>query len=157
MKAPIFALTALATSLLITACDVASQDGNNTDSRKGMAGLVVDGRVAGGKVWVDANNNYKIDDFEPYAYTDSDGYYSYNPLTNTNYCSLPLISDEYQRYCLLYGSSIESMIIRIKGGTDLSTGERLKGIMAMRSTISISSADNDRYRNAIIYSHCIRH
>jgi len=133
------ALSILAAGLTLTGCEIANQDGGNADSRQGLNGLVVDGRVAGGKVWVDSNNNYKIDDFEPYAYTDSDGYYSYNPLTNTNYCSLPVISDEYQRYCLLYGSSTNSMIIRIKGGIDLSTGERLKGVMAMSSTISSSS------------------
>ena len=133
------ALSVFAASLTLTGCNIDNQDGGQTDSRQGLNGLAVDGRVAGGKVWVDSNNNYKIDDFEPYAYTDSDGYYSYNPLTNTNYCTLPVISDEYQRYCLIYGSSIDSMIVRIKGGIDLGTGERLKGVMAMSSTISQSS------------------
>src|SRR5690606_22148073 len=104
-----------------------------------LSGLVVDGRIAGGKVWADMNNNGQIDSFEPYAYTDSDGYYSYNPLTNTNYCTLPVISDEYQRYCLIYGSSIDAIVLRIKGGTDLTTGEPLKGAMAMSTTISSSS------------------
>ena len=139
MKRSMIALSIITAGLALTGCEVADQDGNNVDGRKGMNGLVVDGRVAGGKVWVDSNNNYKIDDFEPYAFTDSDGYYSYNPLTNTNYCTLPVISDEFQRYCLQFGSSIDSMIVRIKGGIDLSTGERLKGLMAMSSSISESA------------------
>ncbi|WP_127560014.1 hypothetical protein [Saccharospirillum alexandrii] len=136
---PTFLLFTLAATVTLAACDVDPQDGNSADNREGMNGLAVDGRIAGGKVWVDANNNNAIDDFEPYAFTDSDGYYSYNPLTITNYCALPVISDEYQRFCLIYGSSVDSMVIRIKGGTDLSTGERLKGVMAMSSTISSSS------------------
>lgn len=138
MNKHLLALTAAATALALAGC-VSDQDGDGTDTRQGLNGLAVDGRVAGGKVWADMNNNNKVDDFEPYAYTDSDGYYSYNPLTNTNYCALPVISDEYQRYCLIYGSSLDSIVIRIKGGTDLSTGERLKGVMAMASSISSSS------------------
>ncbi|RDL44602.1 hypothetical protein DN730_09445 [Marinomonas piezotolerans] len=127
-------------TLGLVACggESGSQD-SGADNSTSFTGLVVDGRVAGGKVWADMNNNYKIDDFEPYAYTDSDGYYSYNPLTNVNYCALPVISDEYQRYCLIYGSSLDAIVIRVKGGTDLSTGERLKGIMAMSTNISSSS------------------
>lgn len=136
---PTFLTLTLAASLTLAGCNVEPQDGTGSDNRTGLNGLAVDGRVAGGKVWADMNNNNRIDDFEPYAYTDSDGYYSYNPLTNTNYCALPVISDEYQRYCLIYGSSVDSIVIRIKGGTDLSTGERLKGVMAMSSSISSSS------------------
>ncbi|TCS38138.1 hypothetical protein [Reinekea marinisedimentorum] len=139
MKRNVFLVTALAAGIALTGCNVADQDGDGTDSRVGLNGLAVDGRVAGGKVWVDSNNNYEVDDFEPYAFTDSDGYYSYNPLTNTNYCTLPVISDEYQRHCLVYGSTVNSMIVRIKGGIDLSTGERLKGLMAMSSSISESA------------------
>lgn len=138
MKPTLLTLT-LAASVTLAGCNVEPQDGTGSDNRTGLNGLAVDGRVAGGKVWADMNNNNRIDDFEPYAYTDSDGYYSYNPLTNTNYCALPIISDEYQRYCLIYGSSLDSIVIRIKGGTDLSTGERLKGVMAMSSSISSSS------------------
>lgn len=138
MKPTLLTLT-LAASVTLAGCNVEPQDGTGSDNRTGLNGLAVDGRVAGGKVWADMNNNNRIDDFEPYAYTDSDGYYSYNPLSNTNYCALPVISDEYQRYCLIYGSSIDSIVIRIKGGTDLSTGERLKGVMAMSSSISTSS------------------
>ena len=140
MIKPITTLAAAIAAVTLAGCDVQPQDATGEDSRQGMNGLAVDGRVAGGKVWVDRNNNNRIDDFEPYAYTDSDGYYSYNPLNNVNYCGLPIISDEYQRYCLIYGSSIDDVVIRIKGGTDLSTGERLKGVMSMGSTISDSSS-----------------
>lgn len=139
MIKPVTTLAAAIAAVSLAGCDVQPQDATGEDTRQGLTGLAVDGRVAGGKVWADMNNNNRIDDFEPYAYTDSDGYYSYNPLTNTNYCALPVISDEYQRHCLIYGASIDSIVIRIKGGTDLSTGEKLKGVMAMGTTISDSS------------------
>ncbi len=126
-------------TLALVACGGGGDDqdsgANNSTS---FTGLVIDGRIAGGKVWADLNNNNKIDDFEPYAYTDSLGYYSYNPEKNVNYCALPVVSDEYQRYCLIYGSSSDSVVIRVRGGTDLSTGERLKGVMSMSTTVSDS-------------------
>lgn len=120
----------------LTACDSGVQDGGS-DTRVGMNGLVVDGRVAFGKVWVDMNNNNKIDDFEPFAFTDSEGYYSYNPNTPRDYCALDTTDAEY-KHCLKYGSSVDSTVIRITGGTDLATGEKLKGVMAMLTTIGAS-------------------
>ena len=133
-----FAVPALVVTLAFTGCEVASQDSSGIDSRQSLNGLAVDGRVAGGKVWVDSNDNYAVDDFEPFAYTDSQGYYSNNPISGANYCDLLENSDEYQRYCLVFGSSMDSMTIRITGGIDLSTGEKLKGVMAMTSTFDES-------------------
>jgi len=138
----LFALPALMVSIALTGCEVAPQDSSGVDSRQSLNGLAVDGRVAGGKVWVDSNDDYAVDDFEPFAYTDSNGYYSYNPINDENYCDLPEISDEYQRYCLVFGSSMDSMTIRIEGGIDLSTGEKLKGVMAMTSTFDESGVSD---------------
>ena len=134
----LFALPALMVSIALTGCEVAPQDSSGVDSRQSLNGLAVDGRVAGGKVWVDSNDDYAVDDFEPFAYTDSQGYYSNNPISGENYCDLLENSDEYQRYCLVFGSSMDSMTIRITGGIDLSTGEKLKGVMAMTSTFDES-------------------
>ena len=138
----LFALPALMVSIALTGCEVAPQDSSGVDSRQSLNGLAVDGRVAGGKVWVDSNDDYAVDDFEPFAYTDSQGYYSNNPISGENYCDLPEISDEYQRYCLVFGSSMDSMTIRIEGGIDLSTGEKLKGVMAMTSTFDESGVSD---------------
>jgi len=140
MNQALFLVSALAAGLTLSSCDTPNQDSSGVDTRQALNGLAVDGRVAGGKVWVDRNNNFELDDFEPYSYTDSDGYYSQNLITGANYCALPEISDEYIRHCLVYGSSTDAMIIRIKGGIDLSTLEPLKGVMAMSSTITESSA-----------------
>jgi len=138
MKHSIFLVTALSAAITLTSCNIADQDGDGTDSRASLNGLVVDGRIAGGEVWVDMNNDFEINDFEPSAYTDNQGYYSYNPESGIDYCALPE-SDNSYRYCLEYSNTEDSITIRIQGGIDLATGEELKGLMAMSSTISESS------------------
>ncbi len=47
----------------------------------------IDGYLAGASVYVDQNANGKLDAFEPRALTDSEGYFSYNHRTGTNYCA----------------------------------------------------------------------
>lgn len=167
MTIKLITLTAAATTLLLTGCDMAAQDGSGTDQRQNMNGLVVDGRVANGVVWVDRNNNNRVDDFEPRARTDSQGYYSYNPETDTDYCAFPEQAFEY-RYCLRYGSSLDHAVVRVRGGIDLATGERLKGVMALQTSLAdagerradpmvlspisslIESAGNDVNRNNVL-------
>ncbi|MCH8529505.1 MAG: hypothetical protein LAT65_01510 [Saccharospirillum sp.] len=142
MTIRLLTLTAAATTVLLAGCDMAAQDGSGTDQRQSMNGLVVDGRVANGIVWVDRNNNNRIDDFEPRARTDSQGYYSYNPETDTDYCAFPEQAFEY-RYCLRYGSSLDQAVVRVRGGIDLATGERLKGVMAMQTSLADASEQRD--------------
>lgn len=167
MTIKLITLTAAATTLLLAGCDMAAQDGSGTDQRQSMNGLVVDGRIANGTVWVDRNNNNRVDDFEPRARTDSQGYYSYNPQTDTDYCAFPEQAFE-SRYCLRYGSSLDQAVIRVRGGIDLATGERLKGIMALQTSLAdageqredpmvlspisslLESAGNDVNRNNVL-------
>ncbi|WP_341205892.1 hypothetical protein [uncultured Psychrosphaera sp.] len=107
--------------------DNTAQDTQQEDATS-FTGLVIDGRVARGFVWVDTDDDGHIDTHEPYAYTDSDGYYGYNPLTNTNYCD-----DLNNQYCLNTGMVEGDFIIRIAGGVDLSTGEPFDGLMTLHS------------------------
>ena len=139
MNHSLFLISALAAGLTLSSCDTANQDASGVDTRQSLRGLAVDGKVAGGKVWVDMNDNLEVDDFEPFARTDNDGYYSYNPTTDINYCTLPSNDDQY-KHCLVFGSTTDAMTIRISGGIDLATGEGLKGLMAMFSSISESSS-----------------
>src|SRR5690606_21541400 len=46
----------------------------------------IDGYLAGATVYVDQNENNRLDAFEPRALTDNDGYFSYNQITDTDYC-----------------------------------------------------------------------
>jgi len=123
--------SSIALAILSTAgcSDGESQDMQQEDATS-FTGLVVDGRVARGFVWVDTNENGEIDTFEPYAYTDATGYYSYNPETNTNYCE-----DVNHQYCLKTGMVEGDFTIRITGGVDLSTGEPFTGIMTLNANL----------------------
>jgi len=142
MNRTFFLVSALAAGLTLSSCETANQDFSGVDTRQSLKGLVVDGRVAGGTVWVDSDDDLEIDSTEPYATTDSQGYYGYNPNTKTQYCELSASEIGYE-HCLVYGNSIGALTIRIKGGTDLGTGEKLKGLMAMFSSISESSSLGD--------------
>ncbi|WP_320824472.1 hypothetical protein [Reinekea sp.] len=143
MKQALFLVSALAAGLALTSCDPANQDSSGVDTRQSIKGLAVDGRVANGMVWVDSIDNNELDDVEPFARTDADGYYSFNPITGVQYCELPTSSVEYEKHCLVYGSTNDSMTVRIEGGIDLSTGEALKGAMAMKTTITESAAETE--------------
>jgi hypothetical protein len=127
--------TLLASSIALAILGTAGcSDGENQDTQQedatSFTGLVVDGRVARGFVWVDVNDNGAIDTFEPYAYTDADGYYGYNPLTHTNYCE-----DTNHQYCLSTGMVEGDFTIRIAGGVDLGTGEPFEGVMTLNANL----------------------
>ncbi len=116
-------------TLALVACggDSGSQDSGSTSSTS-FTGLVVDGRIANGFVWVDLNNNGEWDSVEPKAYTDADGYYSYNYERLYDYCSTS--SANYnERYCLDSSKLVGYGRVRITGGTEVSTGERFLGSM----------------------------
>ncbi|MDH5544471.1 MAG: hypothetical protein OEZ43_02695 [Gammaproteobacteria bacterium] len=72
-----YVLAAVVSSVL-TACSGESQDSGNTELSF-VSGRAVDGPVAQGYVYLDSNNNNMLDGWEPFALTDEDGYFSYNP------------------------------------------------------------------------------
>ncbi|MFD1382171.1 hypothetical protein ACFQ45_02250 [Rhodanobacter aciditrophus] len=128
------ACSVAAMSLALISCggDSGSQD-SGANSSTSFTGLVVDGRIANGTVWVDLNDNGAIDSFEPYANTDEDGYFSYRPAIGTeeaiNYCQL-----DDSPYCLNTAAVQTSAKIKIAGGTDLDSGEPFYGIMSQNVT-----------------------
>lgn len=121
---------ALAT-LGLVACGGGGGDSQDTSSadQTSFTGLVIDGRIANGFVWIDTDDDGAIDLYEPYAYTDGDGYYSYNPLTNTNYCA-----DTSHQNCLNTGIVDGEAKIKIAGGTDLDSGESFQGVMVLKTS-----------------------
>lgn len=141
-------LSVLVAAIAFAGCEAGVQDGGGSDSRSSMNGLAVDGRVANGKVWADRDGDGALDDFEPFAWTDQYGYYTYRPAkegeyTAKDYCADDATLDE-QKHCLRYGASSDDVMIRIRGGIDLDTGEKLKGVMAMESSVSESSSAANR-------------
>lgn len=141
-------LSVFVAAIAFAGCEAGVQDGGGSDSRSSMNGLAVDGRVANGKVWADRDGDGALDDFEPFAWTDQYGYYTYRPAkegeyTAKDYCATDATLDE-QKHCLRYGASSDDVMIRIRGGIDLDTGEKLKGVMAMESSVSESSSAANR-------------
>ncbi len=96
-----------------------------------ISGLAIDGHLARATVFIDSNNDGTRNAWEPFAFTDNQGYYSYNPLTDTDYCRDD-VSAELAQYCLRSNTDISSAVIRVDGGYDILTGEPFEGQMARR-------------------------
>lgn len=141
---------ALATSMMgLAACgggSTGSQDvgdaGKQSDSQsRVLYARAVDGYLAGASVYVDLNDNRKLDAFEPRAITDSDGFFSYNHITDTDYCAANAAT--LSQYCLRASIDADAeVIIRVTGGYDTITGLPFKSVMSLRS----SDLDRDDLR-----------
>ncbi|MCW8109162.1 hypothetical protein OPS25_11700 [Alteromonas ponticola] len=94
-----------------------------------LAGRGVDGYIANATVWIDVKANDRIDSFEPFAYTDAQGFYSYNPITGVDYCSQE--SESLQKFCLQSSAELDNTRIKLTGGTDLITGEQFDGTLTL--------------------------
>lgn len=94
---------------------------------------VIDGYIAGANVYVDQNENGKLDAFEPRAVTDKDGFFSYNHVTGTDYCA-DGVSAELEKHCLRapIGASGD-LLIRVTGGYDTVTGRPFQGTLSLRA------------------------
>lgn len=127
-------------ALALTACGGADQDeGARSTFQQKFSGVVIDGRVARATVFIDTNNNGTRDPWEPFAFTDNEGYYSFNPNTGTDYCASTASAQEAQ-YCLIAGTAYANVVIRMDGGYDVLTGEPLLGQMSRR--INASTIDD---------------
>jgi hypothetical protein len=85
-----------------------------------IAGAALAGYVANGLVWIDLRDNDTLDGTEPFAYTDSQGYFSYNPNTGIDYCAAQ--SAVLKQHCLDIGQSTGSVEIKVAKGTQLFSG-----------------------------------
>ncbi len=134
-------------ALGLAGCGTEEQDGISS-ARSGntgnapIEGIAVDGPVVRALVFVDQNNNLKKDSFERYAYTDNDGYFSYNPKTNVAYCNVLKGTDypsglKFQNspeFCLYNHTQLnerEPGRLIVTGGYDLYTGEPFEGSMSV--------------------------
>ena len=117
----------------LTACGGgggSSDSGSTTNVQ--MSGAVVDDFVAYSFIYVDVNNNQKFDQaFEPYAYTDKDGYFSVAK-DGTNYCALNPKTDYNYKYCLQGDASLKSGgVIRVEAGRDTLTTQVYEAAMSL--------------------------
>ena len=130
----------------LVACGGTEQDEGSVSSfQQEFRGLAIDGYLARSTVFLDTNNNGTRDPWEPFAFTDNEGYYSYNPNTDTDYCAATA-SAEQQQYCLRTNVERSNVVIRIDGGYDTLTGEPFTGQLSRR----IDTTTSDLNSNAVI-------
>jgi len=127
-------LSVAITIAMLSACGGSGQDQGvvaTQAQKQSFAGLAIDGHLARAKVYIDSDNNGTRDAWEPYAFTDNDGYYSFNPKTLKDYCA-DNASKEDAQYCLRTERSYDNAVIRTEGGYDALTGEPFAGQLSRR-------------------------
>lgn len=99
-----------------------------------LAARAIDGYLAGATVYVDQNENGKLDAFEARATTDNDGYFSYNQVTKTDYCAASVAAN-LAKHCLRAPLAANAeVLIRVTGGYDTVTTLPFEGTLSLRST-----------------------
>lgn len=121
-------------AILLTACGGSEQDqGTVSQTQQVFRGQAVDGYIARATVYIDTNNDSTRNAWEPFAFTDNEGFYSFNPNNNTDYCN-DNASTEQAQFCLQTNAQVTEAVIRIDGGYDVLTGEPFLGQMSRRIT-----------------------
>jgi hypothetical protein len=157
------ALMLAASSTVLVGCGGSGQDEGEVATHQTIGGRAVDGYLARAKVFQDTNNNGRLDSWEPYAFTDDQGYYSYNPLTGDDYCATDA-TNSASRYCLRTASNSGTATIRVDGGYDVQTGEPFVGQLSRRISLEddnanvlvsplttlVSSVESESDRNAVL-------
>ena len=133
----------LSATILLSACGGTEQDqGEVSTSQQVFGGLAIDGYLARATVFLDTNNDGTRNAWEPFAFTDDEGYYSFNPNQNINYCADTATSEQSQ-YCLQTNTYRSDVVVRIDGGYDISTGEPFTGQLSRRLTDVEEGGVND--------------
>ena len=106
------------------------------DTSTPIAGLAMDGFIANGLVWIDIKDNDSVDGTEPTAYTDSQGYFSYNPNTGVNYCEAE--KPHLQQYCLKTGLTQGNVEVKVAKGIKVLSGVPFRNVLS--TTVNLPSA-----------------
>ena len=122
----------------LAGCGSADNPDKGSPQSYNVAGLVVDGYVAGGQVYWDTNEDGILNSWEPRAFTDKDGYFSRSKPdadgVSVDYCRADASAAE-AKHCLRVGRLSDNAVLRIQGGIDLSSGEPFVGSMSLRTPI----------------------
>ena len=136
-------ITLLFCALPFMGCSQSEQDKSTNMQSTAMSGVVVDGYLARSIVYVDSNNNSKLEPWEARALTDNDGYFS-TAKDGTNYCAATA-TEAQKVHCLnSFVNAGNKVIIRTHAGYDIDTSTAFVGGMSRQVTIaadgSMSSA-----------------
>jgi len=135
IKRQLFSLTMVSAVLAISACGVTEQDAGVGSSTETLSGLALDGYVARAVVYIDINENNKLDAWEKRAITDAKGYFSYNPIDAVDYCKLEKTDSKFV-HCLKAPPGVSEVLIRMTKGYDLTLSEPFTGTLSMRLSVS---------------------
>lgn len=118
-------LISLGVIFAIAGCSTEEQDiPDKTQAAMIVKGAVIDPFISSAVVFADYNEDDVLDPFEPWAFTDKNGYYSVGK-EGENYC----VSNK--RYCLQLPSNDPVKLVAV-GGYDLTTLERISSRMSRR-------------------------
>lgn len=123
--------------LALMGCGGTGQDDGTVSPAAQIRGVAVDGYLSGAFCFLDINEDYRRNAFEPSTLTDADGYYSYNPNTDTNYCADTATSDE-KNYCLSSLAAVSEAPLRCRGGYDVLTEEPFQGTLSARVDVNLA-------------------
>lgn len=107
----------------------------SSEFNSNIQGVALDGYLAGSTCYLDFNRNFERDSVEPFAKTDIDGYYSFNPNTNKNYCADDASEDDLT-HCLRTNASFSNVPIRCAGGYDVISEEPFEGTLSTLTSIT---------------------
>ncbi len=115
----------------VAGCGITAQD-EGAGQGSALSGRAIDGYLAGSVVFVDTNENGVLEPWEPRAITDENGYFSYNPLTQTNYCALEkgAVGSEF---CLRAPQGYEEVLLKVVAGYDSTFAAPFEGSMILRA------------------------
>jgi|GEM_PF-2706445 len=116
------------TLAVLSGCDNGAGQDAGVDNRSAKGGVAIDGYLAYASVFEDVNENGVRESYEATALTDEYGYFSYNPVTQTNYCT----SDNPQHAQFCFKTNSSASVLVVNGGTDRLTGSAFYGTMRSR-------------------------
>ncbi len=137
-------LLSVAISAVLTACNADDPDMGSSSDSTTVSGVAIDGYIAYGTIYIDANNDSRLSATDPRALTDREGYFSYNPNSGINYCADNASTLE-QQFCLRSFVPINQAVLRMTGGYDIQTGEALTG--SISTTITSAAISDGRVAN----------
>lgn len=143
-------LAAISLTLALTGCgspdenqDVPGLERTTEPTDVVLPVSLLNGYVANALVWIDYRNNGAIDGSEPFAFSDNEGFVSFNPNTGVNYCTSSEAS--LQRYCLKTGVTSENYVIKAAKGIELMSGESFKSVL----TTEMSASDAESFMSGL--------
>lgn len=120
-----WALVPMISAMLMACGGDSSQDGGKAPASGTEGRVTLAAGLANATIFVDMNDSSSHDEDEPIGYTDSQGFFGYNPITRINYCKSQDLT--LRQHCLRLPSLSnlpDEVTLFYFGGVNLVTGEQ---------------------------------